>query len=297
MRVVLIGCVNSTETTLRALLLLSDRGVTLAGLITRRASRFNTDFVDLLPLANANEVPVLFVEDWDNDEQIVTWMHGLAPDLTLVVGWSRLLGAELLSIPKLGTIGYHPAALPANRGRHPIVWALALGLTETASSFFLMGEGTDDGPLMNQQPVVIDKEDDARTLYDKLLAVIPRQINQIVDGLMSGDLVGVPQEHHLANNWRKRSSTDGYIDWRMSANSIYNLVRALARPYPGAHFIYEGREIKVWKCRVESTSCNNLEPGKILSSDGETLLVKAGEGAVRLLDTDFSIQLKSGDYL
>lgn len=297
LRVVLIGCVDSTEVALSTLLSLGDKGVSCAGLITRRMSHFNTDFVDLLPLANAKGVPFRAVEDCESDEQLVTWMREIAPDLTLVVGWSRLLGPALLSIPRVGTIGYHPAALPANRGRHPIVWALALGLTETASSFFLMGEGADDGPVMNQQKVTIDIEDDARTLYDKLLAIMPMQISQIVDGLMSGKLKGVPQDRRLANYWRKRSVEDGRIDWRMSAVSIYNLVRALGPPYPGAHLMYQGRQVKVWKCRAEPANAKNIEPGKILNADDGTLLVKAGEGAIRLLDTDPFVPPKEGDYL
>ncbi len=295
-RVALIGCVESTEAVLRTILA-GGKNVSCAGLVTRRVSRFNTDFVDLLPLAEAAVIPVMIADECASDEELAAWLRGIAPDVTMVVGWSKLIKKEVLTIPPLGTIGYHPAALPANRGRHPIVWALALGLSETASSFFFMGEGTDDGPLLSQQVVPITLEDDARTLYDKLLAVIPMQIEEILARLFSGSLEGTPQNHRLANSWRKRSPADGCIDWRMSAQSIHNLVRALTRPYPGAHLIFENQEIKVWKCQVEAISTRNIEPGKVLEVDGRTLLVKAGDNAVRLVNADFPVMPSVGDYL
>ena len=67
-----------------------------------------------------------------------------------------------------GVIGYHPAALPHNRGRHPIIWALARGLTQTASTFFLMDEGADTGAIVDQEPVPIGAHDDAGRLYARL---------------------------------------------------------------------------------------------------------------------------------
>ena len=71
------------------------------------------------------------------------------------MGWSRIIGKELLAVPPKGIVGYHPAALPANRGRHPIIWALALGLKETASTFFFMDNGADSGPIISQKSLII----------------------------------------------------------------------------------------------------------------------------------------------
>ena len=58
------------------------------------------------------------------------------PDLIICVGWSQILKSEILNIPKLGVIGFHPSKLPENRGKHPIIWSLVLGKKETASTFF-----------------------------------------------------------------------------------------------------------------------------------------------------------------
>ncbi len=83
----------------------------------------------------------------------------------------------------------------------------------------------------------------------------------------------------------------------MAARGIHNLVRGLTRPYIGAHFDYDSQVIKVWKTEVEADAPMNLEPGKVLAVNSNTLLIKAGVGAIRLLDYEPLISLKSGIYL
>jgi methionyl-tRNA formyltransferase len=296
LRVVLIGCVASSEAALRALHGLEPDRVRLVGLITRRASGFNSDFVDLLPLVQGRELPILYADLTEAPDQ-TRWIAACQPDLVFVVGWSQLLKKDMLEVALLGTIGFHPAALPANRGRHPLVWALALGLDETASSFFLMGEGADDGPLLSQYPVVIEPEDTAQSLYTKILDMIPRQITEIVEGLQHGLLHPEPQDENHASYWRKRSEIDGRIDWRMPARGIYNLIRALARPYPGAEMMVQEGAVKVWCCALEPAAPANAEPGKVLAVEGRSIVVKTGDGAVRLLEHELLKLPSAGDYL
>jgi len=71
----------------------------------------------------------------------------------------------------MGVVGFHPAALPANRGRHPLVWVLVLGLREAASTFFWMGEGVDTGDLLSQAKVPIYESEDAANLYERVTEV------------------------------------------------------------------------------------------------------------------------------
>ena len=85
------------------------------------------------------------------------WIQDLNPDLIFCLGWSSLLKRSTLDIPKFGVIGYHPSLLPKNKGRHPIIWALALGLKETGSTFFLMNEGVDTGKIINQKRLKLIK--------------------------------------------------------------------------------------------------------------------------------------------
>lgn len=296
-RIALIGCVASSGVALRALFSLGENRAQLVGVITRRSTAFNSDFVDIAKIARERDVPVLYAEDATTDLEQAAWLREIKPDLVFTIGWSRLLREDVLRVPPRGVIGFHPAALPANRGRHPLVWALVLGLPETASSFFLMGAGADDGPIVSQHTVFIAPTDTAQTLYEKILALIPMQITEIVDGFVSGTLLSRPQDERLANYWRKRGEDDGRIDWRMSAPSIYNLVRALSKPYPGAHFVMNDQAFKVWHCVVKPDAPINIEPGKVLQVEGREVVVKAGSHAVRLVEHDLTILPSVGDYL
>ncbi|WP_417464344.1 methionyl-tRNA formyltransferase [Kordiimonas sp.] len=290
-----IGCVRSSDVALATLL--DDPAIDVRGVLTLKASKFNADFVDISARATAAHVPVHYAEDADQDA-LAALLRSAGVQLLFVVGWSRLLGTDILSIPKIGTVGYHPAALPANRGRHPLIWALALGLEETASTFFLMDEGADSGPVLDQEPLAIAPDDDAATLYDKALAVIPDQLRAITKGLAEGTLKPGPQDHSKATYWRKRGAADGLIDWRMPATGIHNLVRALTKPYIGADFRVGDDLVKLWRCAIVDHAVPvNAEPGKVLATGSEGLIIKAGVGAVRLIETGTMPTLKEGDYL
>ncbi len=296
MRVAFIGCV---EFSFRALEhIIGHTGAEVCGIVTRRESKINADFVSLEPLAAQAGIPC-FIPSGNQQVEMAQWIEGLRPDVIFCFGWSYLLKQEILRIPRLGAIGYHPAALPYNRGRHPIIWALALGLERTASTFFFMDEGADSGDILNQKFLAIEPEDDARSLYDRLTETALKQVEKFVPQLMDGSFQRTVQQHELANYWRKRSERDGIIDWRMSASCINNLVRALTRPYPGAEFTWEDKHVKIWKSELAEFrhAFSNIEPGKVLEAADGTLTVKCGEGALRILEHDLDQLPEPGDYL
>lgn len=289
MRIVFIGCVDFSHALLNHVLSLPN--VEVVGVVTRESSNFNTDFRSLKPLSDQANI-LCFLDAGNRQKEISTWITSLSPDVIYCFGWPYLLQKEILEIPPLGVIGYHPTALPENRGRHPIIWTLALGLTETASSFFFMDEGADSGDILSQKSLGVGREDDAATLYARLKEVALSQVQEFTPLLATGNFPRAPQDHSKANYWRKRSKMDGKIDWRMPPEGIYNLVRALTNPYPGAHIEFEGSEIMVWQCAVLKDSypdekISNLELGRVLASSTGGVDIRCGEGVVRLTKHDF----------
>lgn len=294
-----IGCVHSSEVVLRTLVERPETEV--LGVLSLRQSNFNADFVDLSRIAAEESIPMHYAENTDT-KALANILRDLEVDIVFAVGWSQLLGSEILDIPRHGVVGFHPAALPQNRGRHPLIWSIALGLDKTASTFFFIDEGTDSGPILSQEEIEITPQDDAGSLYDKVLAILPGQINRIIDNLVEGELSGIIQNHELANLWRKRGAPDGLIDWRMSAQAVYNLTRALTHPYLGAEFRHGDYLIKVWRCEIVTDEVpSNAEPGKVLRVDDRGPIIKTGlgadGGAVRLLDTEGCPELYMGEYL
>lgn len=294
MKVAFIGAVAISRTLLAAIV--AHDAAQLVGVVGRKASAFNADFAALDDIAAAAGVPLLHADGLEQDA-IADWLTARAPDVVFCCGWSYLLGPRLLAVAPMGVVGFHPAALPNNRGRHPLIWALALGLEQTASTFFLMDAGADTGDIISQVPVTILPEDDAGSLYRKVADTAAGQVGAIIGHMAAGTLERRAQQPGSGNSWRRRGKVDGQIDWRMSATVIHNLVRALAAPYPGAHCVYRGAEIKIWQSRVVAGGARNIEPGKVLDCVPEGVVVKCGEGAILLSRHEFSHLPAVGSYL
>ena len=267
------------------------------GVITKKESKFNADFTDVTPLCKEYNIDYLCVENI-NDSKSIEFIHKCSPEIMYCFGWSQLIKDEVLKSIPYGGVGFHPAQLPNNRGRHPIIWALVLGLEKTASTFFMMDGTADTGDIVAQKMVDIAYEDDARTLYDKIMKTAEQQVVELWIQFENDTVVRIEQEKKGGNTWRKRGIKDGEIDWRMASRSIYNLVRGLTKPYVGAHFIFDNREIKVWKVQeIISDSFKNIEPGKVISKSKEGYIdVKAGENIIRILECE-DIEIEVGEYL
>jgi len=293
MRIVFIGTVRFS---LHSLERLMELNANVVGICTLRESKFNSDHIDLSDFGAIHQIQTHYSEDI-NSVKSVDWIKEQRPDVIFCFGWSRLLKKELLSLAPKGVIGFHPAALPSNRGRHPLIWALALGLNKTASTFFVMTEKADDGDIISQKEITITKQDDAASLYSKVTVAALKQIEELLPQLNDGRCLRIKQDKSVSNSWRKRGSLDGAIDWRMSANSIYNLVRALALPYVGAHFFYNKKQIKVWSTFIVENRSNNIEPGKVIGLSKRGPIVKCGDDAICIPNFDGSSDLNIGDYL
>ena len=293
MKVVLIG---SVEFSLRVLEKLISIDVDLVGVCTKKSSTFNSDFFDLKPLSDINEVPCLYVDDI-NSTKSVEWIKNLNPDVIFCFGWSSLIKKDILAVAPMGIVGYHPAKLPKNRGRHPLIWALALGLKESASTFFFMDEGADTGDMLSQVDFEISYQDDARNLYDKVVEIALIQIEEFIPALEKGTYTRIKQNEKESNDWRKRNELDGEIDFRMNSRSIYNLTRALTRPYVGAYIKFNETNYSVWKVKESNDFQENIEPGKVLRVFDKIFVVKSYDGAIEIIEHDFKEMPKVGEYL
>jgi len=292
MRVLFIGTVYFSRVMLEKLIELNTNVI---GVITKKESSFNNDFEDLSPIAIRNNIPYQYVQDI-NDPSSVQWIKQRHPDIIFCFGWSNLIKYEILNCSPMGVVGFHPALLPYNRGRHPLIWAKVLGLKKSGTTFFFMDEGADRGDILNQKEFEILFEDTAATLYDKMIDNALKQVELFLPKLQKGNYSRLKQLG-AGNTWRKRNSTDGLIDFRMTNESICNLVRGLSKPYAGAHCKYKGAEFKVWEVQMADSNDDNLEPGKVLESDEKKIKVKASIGAIIITNHNFSELPEVGTYI
>lgn len=265
--------------------------------VTRASSTYHADYADLATPAREAGIDVHHTTDV-NSEETLEYIRMHEPDVLFCFGWSQLLSPSLLGIAPLGVVGYHPAMLPRNRGRHPLIWALVLGLKKTGSTFFYMDEGADSGDILSQETIEIGPDDDAARLYQKMTRTALRQISDFVPRLANHTADRIVQNHAQSSYWRKRSKADGRIDWRMPSDGIHNLVRALARPYPGATVRRGDTDQIVWRTDLSSTAGpSDCEPGKVLSVVPGGITVKTGDGTIRLVEHELDPLPQAGDYL
>lgn len=168
-------------------------------------------------------------------------------DWLFIIGWSQIASAEVLSIPSKGTIGAHPTLLPVGRGRAPIPWAILKGLPETGVTFFLVDEGVDTGPIVEQEPITIEPTEDAGSLYRKVVTVHRRLIGEVWCQLTDDTVHAEPQDESRTTYWPRRKPADGEIHSTMTVEEIDRLVRAVTRPYPGAFVRREGEVVRIWE--------------------------------------------------
>lgn len=294
MRIVYIGLVDFSYHCLGEVL---KNGGDVTGVVTSKETAANSDYCDLTPLARHHAIPIHYCRNV-NDPETVAWIREKRPDIIFCWGWSQLIKDTLLPLPPMGIVGVHPALLPQNRGRHPLIWALVLGLDESGLTFFFMDEGADSGPILSQRRFGITHQDTATTLYERIKELATIQIAEFLPQLIARTHEPVQQDHGKANYWRKRTVRDGMIDWRMNAESIVNLVRALTRPYPGAQFDYREQSITVRQaCRYEKDVPRNIEPGKIIEVSNGIPVVKCHDGAIALVRYEPHIDFTEGEYI
>src|SRR5438874_1548507 len=113
MRIFFIGTVRFSFDCLNTLI---DIGAEVVGVATKKASRFHSDHLDLAPLCVDRGIPFVYANDI-NSEEILSFVKQTSADVIYCFGWSSLIKKDLLQLCKLGVVGYHPAALPNNRGR------------------------------------------------------------------------------------------------------------------------------------------------------------------------------------
>jgi len=233
--------------------------------------------------ATEHDIPVRTPED-PNTPALVDEVHRLRPDLVCSFYYRRLLGRALLDVPRLGAINVHGSLLPKYRGRAPINWALIQGETLTGVTLHHMDEWADHGDIIAQRPVPIVVEDTALTVSRKLTVAARELLTDTYPLIVSGRAPRTPQDHAVATRFGRRGPADGLIDWQASAWRIYNLVRAVTHPFPGAFTLWGDRRVFVWSARPPRRRPSPGPAGRILGvGNGRSLEVATGDGVLDVL--------------
>jgi methionyl-tRNA formyltransferase len=213
-----------------------------------------------------------------NDPPWPQRIRAASPDLLFSFYYRSMLGKEILSIPRLCAMNLHGSLLPKYRGRAPVNWVLVHGETETGVTLHVMEEKPDAGDIVAQVAVPIAFEDTALTLYGKMEKAAESLLSGIMPRIASGEIPRRRNELEKGSYFGGRKPEDGRIDWTRSAVEIYNLIRAVTRPYPGAFSMLGGERCLIWwALPVSAEGFPEVPaPGKMVVAGGGTSLQTAG---------------------
>jgi methionyl-tRNA formyltransferase len=172
-------------------------------------------------------------------------ISGARPDYLLVIGWSYLVGADILSIPRFGGIGMHPSPLPLGRGQAPIPWTIIKGLKRTALSVFFLAAAADAGPVIASYDLDVRENETSASLFYRVGHVHFIAGLDLADSIGTGLVTARSQDEAAATRWPRRRPADGEITAAMTASEIDALVRALLGPYPRAFAPVAGIQVPI----------------------------------------------------
>jgi methionyl-tRNA formyltransferase len=237
-------------------------------------------FRSVRELAERHGIPVIAPADV-NAPDVVERVVTLKPDFLFSAMFRQMLKSPLLGAPGRGALNLHPSLLPKFRGRAPINWVLVEGETETGVTLHYMVEKADRGDIVAQRRIPIGADDTALTLHRKAAESSRLLMREAYPLLAAGGADRIAQDSSLASYYGRRTAADGEIDWNRPAKRIYDLVRAVTHPYPGAFTWHRGRHLFVWWACV-AQSPRRLAAGEVEVTPSGEVYVGAGEGTLRL---------------
>lgn len=288
-----IGWIGVHDEGRLALQAVCEAGYTVTGLMTLKPDRAQRrcGSGSYEQICRAHSIPVYPVAHV-NEEASQQILRDMQCDLLVVLGWGQILSDTVLQIPSIGTVGAHASLLPHNRGSAPVNWAIIKGETTTGNSLMWLAPGVDTGELIDQREFPITAFDTCDTIYQHVGQSNRDMVLDLLGELQAGRRPGRPQAHTTQAALPRRRPEDGRIDWTASAEQIYNLVRGVTRPYPGAFATLGNETWKIWRAALLPVSAGGHPPGTVLgpvcSPDPAAcgVVVATGDGCLLILETE-----------
>jgi methionyl-tRNA formyltransferase len=250
------------------------------------------------PLRQAAEAAGILVRQPASfqDEQVGRELSELGAELMVMAFVTLRIPDSVLSVPRLGSIQYHPSVLPRHRGPSAINWAILHRDLTTGVTVFWPDEGLDTGPVLLTREVTIASDDTVGSLYfDKLFPLGISAMLDAVDLVAAGEAPRIAQDEALATYESRCGKEHVRLDWNQPVADVYAVIRG-GDPRPGAWTTLQGRAIDCFDARPVDRTPAGL-PGEVLAVDEGGLVIAAADGALRIgrvrADGD---KLPAGEY-
>ena len=234
----------------RCLRVLHARGVEVALVVTHRDNPTEKIwFQRVADTAAELQMPTLYGDD-PHDPALAAAVQQARPDLIFSFYYRAMIPASILALAPMGAFNMHGSLLPKYRGRAPTNWAVLHGETETGATLHEMVAKPDAGAIVDQAAVPILPDDDAAQVFDKVTVAAEQVLWRSLPAIVAGRHPRLTNDLTLGSYFSGRKPEDGRIDWSRPAAEVYNLIRAVAPPYPGAFTEIGGKRLVVARARL-----------------------------------------------
>ncbi len=278
---------------------------------TDRGIKFLLKVQELLPEANLNVIS--FVETpwepkylnniksatkafngrfylWDDIREMPEhfWSE-LAIDIIFVVSWRYIIPSKVYNKAKIGSYLFHDSLLPEYRGFSPTVWSIINGKKYTGVTLLEIDQKVDSGDIVDQIKVPIHIDDEISDVMKRVTQTYLDLLEKNINNIINGEINTINQDHSIASYTRKRLPSDNLIDWNLSTIEIYNFIRALSRPYPGAFTFINKTKLIIWQAKLVENSTKFIGiPGCLVKIiPGEGVIVNTGDGYIMVNEVQY----------
>jgi methionyl-tRNA formyltransferase len=272
-----------------------EAGIDICGVISFRQHEHESDRYEGRILAAAQEAGIICYETAllrDRDYASIIRTE-LKPDIAYLVGVRVMIPSLLYDGIAHGAFAVHDSLLPKYRGFAPLNWAILNGERETGVSLFRLCGGVDEGPIVAQQAVEIGETESAPDVYERVCKATVDVVLETHRRASLGAVAELQQCHEDASYTCSRTPSDGLINWAGSTRAIFNQIRALTAPYPGAFTYYQNHKLFLWKAEIVENPPRYVGrvPGRVVRLDPQSgaVDVLTGDGILRVAQVSYDL--------
>lgn len=300
-QVVVFGVKDTTEKIVE-FIQNSIRKVDLVITISREVLKKNqvSGFKGLSSLTEKYGIPVMEVDSYAlKDERTLSFFAENEFDIGISMGWQRLIPAEVLNSFRYGVFGFHGncAYLPYGRGRSPLNWSIINGDTRFILNLFRYDEKADSPNIFANEMCAIGPHDTVRSMQYKNIICSKNLIKKLLDAYRDDNIQIRTQSKDFDSWYEKRTAEDGKIDFRGKTRDIYNLIRGVTAPFPGAFACIGSEKVIIWDAVPfdEMLDFSAYRPGEVIEVFDGNPIVRTVDGSLLIRRYEAAIEVVQGD--
>jgi methionyl-tRNA formyltransferase len=242
---------------------------------------------DPLRLAAAEHgLPVFAFQSYGTKEALDT-LRGLDADLVVMAYVTQFVPQSFCTLPRHGSIQFHPSLLPLHRGPSAISWAIIEGRKKTGLTIFRPVDGLDEGPVLLQKEVDILPDDTLGSLYfDRIFPLGVAALIETAQAVIAGRAVETIQDESVATYEGWVRDAEARIDWAKPVSHVYDLIRG-CNPSPGAWTNWGTTRLYIFDARKTIARgfgmVRGLRPGQVTNMTAQSFTVHARGGFIEVL--------------